>query len=129
MIDDCPFCRIESSRVIAANVVAVALRDAFPVADGHTLVVPRQHVASVFDLSDFDQSQVWRLVAQVRSDLAEQFSPDGFNIGINDGKAAGQTVPHAHIHVIPRHHGDVPDPCGGIRWIIPERAAYWEETP
>ena len=122
----CPFCTIESSLIVARNTTAIALRDAFPVADWHTLVVPKQHLSSIFDLSESDQAQLWQLVAQVRSHLAEQLSPGGFNIGVNDGESAGQTVPHAHIHIIPRYRDDVPDPRGGVRWIIPEKAVYWE---
>jgi len=106
---------------------AVALYDGYPLAEGHTLVVPRQHVASLFDLDIDDQLAVWQLVAEVRTALAARFHPDGFNIGLNDGQVAGQTVSHAHVHVIPRHAGDVPDPRGGVRWIIPEKARYWEE--
>jgi diadenosine tetraphosphate (Ap4A) HIT family hydrolase len=96
----------------------------FPVTDGHTLVVPRKHIASVFDLCDDEQSPLWQLVVAVRKQLLADFKPAGFNIGINDGEAAGQTVLHAHIHVIPRYAGDVVDPRGGIRWVIPEKARY-----
>lgn len=70
---------------------------------------------------------MWKLVAEVRSRLTDDLQPDGFNIGLNDGEAAGQTVMHAHIHVIPRWKGDVPDPRGGVRWIIPDKARYWGE--
>lgn len=92
--------------------------------EGHTLVVPRRHVASVFGLSPTEQQELWGLLARVREALNERLRPDGFTIGINDGAAAGQTVGHAHIHVIPRRKGDVPDPRGGIRWVIPAKAAY-----
>jgi diadenosine tetraphosphate (Ap4A) HIT family hydrolase len=126
MASNCPFCNIDASRTVAENPSAIALHDAFPVTAGHTLVVPRQHVTSIFDLAEADQTQLWELVSRVRSILTTRFSPDAFNIGINDGEAAGQTVPHAHVHIIPRYCGDVPDPRGGIRWIIPEKAIYWE---
>ena len=106
--------------------MALALRDAFPISEGHTLVVPRRHVASLFDLTPEEQTELWQLVAHVRAELVDKFHPDAFNIGINDGEAAGQTVPHAHIHVIPRYHGDLADPRGGVRWVIPEKAAYWK---
>lgn len=125
--DKCPFCNLASDKSFSQSSIAIALRDAFPVARGHTLIVPREHVASIFDLSEADYAQLWKLVAEVRATLVEQLSPPGFNIGINDGEAAGQTVPHAHIHVIPRYQGDVLDPRGGVRWIIPEKAVYWED--
>jgi diadenosine tetraphosphate (Ap4A) HIT family hydrolase len=123
--DSCPFCRRDLSREVAASSHAVALRDAFPLSEGHTLVVPRRHVGSLFDLPSSAQADVWRLVGEVRDALAA--SADAFNIGVNDGEAAGQTVPHAHVHIIPRHSGDVADPRGGIRWVLPERAVYWDE--
>ena len=105
----------------------MAFPDAFPVAAGHMLVVPKRHVASLFDLPDEDQAAIWRLVAQVRGKLASDLQPDGFNVGVNDGPAAGQTVLHAHVHVIPRRAGDVADPRGGVRWVIPAKAQYWIE--
>ena len=97
---NCPFCPIDESLIVAKNATAIAFHDAFPVADGHTLVIPRQHVTSIFDLSDSDQAHLWQLVTQVRTLLSQKITPAGFNIGINDGEAAGQTVPHAHVHAI-----------------------------
>ena len=122
---DCPFCRLEKRHILLENESTVAFYDAFPVAEGHTLIVPKRHVASLFDLPQDEQESLWRLVALVRGRLMTELTPDGFNIGLNDGTAAGQTVMHAHIHVIPRRKGDVPDARGGIRWIIPNKAAYW----
>lgn len=122
---DCPFCRLEKSRTRLESEFAVAFLDGFPVTQGHTLVIPKRHVASLFELTEKEQSEVWKLVADVRPMLVTEFQPNGFNIGLNDGTAAGQTVMHAHVHVIPRRHGDVADPRGGVRWIIPDRAAYW----
>ena len=78
-------------------------------------------------LSEEDQAALWRLVALVRGKLAAELKPDGFNVGVNDGPAAGQTVLHAHVHVIPRRKGDVADPRGGVRWIMPAKARYWVE--
>jgi diadenosine tetraphosphate (Ap4A) HIT family hydrolase len=123
---DCPFCTLSRDRISIATEHAVAFSDGYPVAPGHTLVIPRLHLPSLFDVPDV-QAAVWQLVAQVRGKLMHDLHPDGFNIGINDGLAAGQTVPHAHVHVIPRWIGDVPDPRGGVRWVIPEKAAYWRE--
>ncbi len=123
----CPFCGVDSDRIVLPSEHGLALLDGFPVSPDHTLVVPRRHVSSLFDLSEEEQADLWRLVSRVRAALRERRSPDGFTIGVNDGAAAGQTVGHAHIHVIPRYAGDVADPRGGVRWVIPERAAYWAE--
>ena len=122
-----PFSPVNHDRVILANDTAVAFYDAFPLSKGHALVVPRVVVMSLYDLDPEAQAALWEIVRQTRELLEEQYAPDGFTIGVNDGKAAGQTVPHAHVHVIPRYDGDVPDPRGGIRWVIPKRAAYWSE--
>lgn len=124
---DCPFCRLEKHRIHLESEFAIALLDAFPVAEGHTLVVPKRHVASLFDLPEEEQAAVWGLVAVVRDKLMAKLKPDGFNVGVNDGAAAGQTVMHAHVHVIPRFKGDVADARGGVRWIIPSKAQYWDE--
>lgn len=102
------------------------MRDGFPLSEGHSLVIPRLHEASLYALPDAHQAEVWRLAAQVRDQLAKELAPDGFTIGVNDGAAAGQTVAHAHVHVIPRWKGDVEDPRGGVRWVLPEKASYWE---
>ena len=126
----CPFCHLERSRIALENEAARAFPDAFPVADGHTLVVPKRHVVSLFDLPEEEQAALWRLVALARGKLMDELRPDGFNVGVNDGPAAGQTVMHAHVHVIPRRTGDVADPRGGVRWVVPAKAQYWvEEQP
>jgi diadenosine tetraphosphate (Ap4A) HIT family hydrolase len=124
---DCPFCRPDRHRIRLESDLAVAFLDRFPLTEGHTLVVPKRHVASLFDIPQDEQAAVWSLVAHVRAQLMAELKPDGFNVGLNDGPAAGQTVAHAHVHVIPRRHGDVADPRGGVRWIIPAKAAYWTE--
>ncbi|MBC8327402.1 MAG: HIT family protein [Planctomycetes bacterium] len=120
----CPFCSTAADPV-AENAAAVALPDGFPVSPGHTLVVPRRHVACLFELEAGERAAVWELVASLRARLAAELRPDGFNVGVNDGEAAGQTVGHAHVHVIPRYAGDVPDPRGGLRWVVPAKADYW----
>jgi diadenosine tetraphosphate (Ap4A) HIT family hydrolase len=97
----------------------IAFTDGYPVAPGHTLVIPRRHVASIFDLAPEERTALWDLVAHIRGPLVQALHPDGFNIGINDGTAAGQTVMHAHVHLISRWTGDIPDPRGGVRWVIP----------
>lgn len=123
----CPFCGLDPDGAVAESEHGMALRDVFPVSEGHTLVIPRKHVGSVFELPGAVQQDLWRLVARVRSELAGELDVQDFNVGVNDGPAAGQTISHAHIHVIPRRPGDVADPRGGIRWVRPDRAAYWDE--
>ncbi|WP_224982936.1 HIT family protein [Geomonas agri] len=122
----CPFCRIDPAHVLLENELALALHDGFPVTLGHTLVVPKRHVASFFETTVEEQAALFDLVGQMRERLLQQHSPDGFNIGVNDGVAAGQTVPHLHIHLIPRYAGDTEDPRGGVRWIMPVKAPYWK---
>lgn len=125
--NQCPFCNSDAARILLANAAAIALADGYPVAEGHTLVVPRRHVGSLFDLSEDEQADLWKLVALVRARLLTDKRPDGFTIGVNDGRAAGQTVMHARVHVIPRRQGDIADPRGGVRWVIPSKAAYWDQ--
>jgi diadenosine tetraphosphate (Ap4A) HIT family hydrolase len=124
--ESCPFCDIDPERIVRRSRHAYSVADIYPVSEGHTLVIPVRHVASVFNLPEEEQADLWRVVTQVRKDLAEQHQPDGFNIGVNDGRSAGQTVMHAHVHVIPRYQGDVPDPRGGIRWVLGGKAPYWK---
>lgn len=120
----CPFCdRLATGHAVAANAAAAAFPDAFPVAEGHILVVPRRHVEDLFTLAEEEWLGVWVLVRAVRSQVREK--ADGWNVGVNVGTAGGQTIGHAHVHVIPRRDGDVPDPRGGVRWVLPVRADYW----
>ncbi len=119
----CPFCNLDKSRVILANDHAVAFPDGFPVTPGHSLIVPKRHIDSFFDATREEQTALLDLLAGMRQHLQAERSPDGFNIGINDGAAAGQTVMHLHIHLIPRYAGDTDDPRGGVRWIMPKKAA------
>lgn len=120
---DCPFCK-PKREFIAKNDHAVAFIDGFPVSPGHALVVPRRHVPTIFDLNDAEYTACLDLVREVKSVLEECHSTSAFNIGINCGEVAGQTVMHAHIHVIPRYSGDVDDPRGGVRHIIPGKGHY-----
>jgi diadenosine tetraphosphate (Ap4A) HIT family hydrolase len=124
--DPCPLCqRIDDGDTDRANDHAVAIRDAFPVSPGHTLVLSRRHVAGFFDLDAHERRAVMDLVDLVKADLDIELRPDGYNVGVNVGAAAGQTIPHVHVHLIPRYAGDMADPRGGVRWIFPERARYW----
>ena len=121
----CPFCNLPKERVWFDSQDSLAILDGFPLTTGHTLVIPRRHVGSIFELPQEELTHLSAVVAKVRKILKAKYQPDAFNIRINDGPAAGQTIPHAHIHVIPRKAGDVPDPRGGIRWIFPDKAKYW----
>lgn len=122
----CPFClRLSTGDVFCENRLSVAFEDSFPVSPGHALVVPRRHVPDFFELTADEQRLVWELVAEARRRIADRLRPAGFNVGANVGAAAGQTVWHAHVHVIPRYDGDVDDPRGGVRWVVPSKAAYW----
>jgi diadenosine tetraphosphate (Ap4A) HIT family hydrolase len=123
----CVFChRLADGDEVAANDLAVALFDAYPISPGHCLIVPRRHESSFLALTTEEQAAIWALVPLVQRRVEADHVPDGYNLGINVGEAAGQTIAHAHLHVIPRYQGDVSDPRGGIRWIIPERARYWQ---
>ena len=107
---------------------ALVIRDGFPVSPGHTLIIPKRHVGSWFDITDAERDEMTLLLTQAKAQLDQEYTPDGYNIGINDGAAAGQTVPHLHMHLIPRFTGDSEDPRGGVRWIMPEKADYWSRT-
>jgi len=106
----------------------MVLWDTHPVSPGHVLIVPRRHVASLFESTAAEREEMLRLADEAHRILVEKHAPDGFNLGINDGPAAGQSVPHLHMHMIPRYRGDVADPRGGVRWIIAERAKYWSKA-
>jgi diadenosine tetraphosphate (Ap4A) HIT family hydrolase len=121
----CPFCTLFASRIVAADALALVIRDGYPVSPGHTLVVPRRHIASIAHATRDEADAIWSLLADARRALDAELAPAGYNIGINDGVAAGQTVMHLHVHLIPRFHGDRADPRGGVRWVIPEKADYW----
>lgn len=122
----CPFCILPAERVLHADANSVVIRDGFPVSRGHSLVIPRRHVGSFFDLSAPERDSVMALLGWVKAEVEREHRPDGFNIGINDGVAAGQTVGHLHVHLIPRYLGDTADPRGGVRWVIPACAKYWD---
>ena len=121
------FCRIPREQILIDGPLAVAARDSYPVSKGHTLIIPRRHVASFFETTDEERQAMMKLLDEMKAMLDREHKPDGYNIGINNGAAAGQTVMHLHMHLIPRYAGDLPDPRGGVRWVIPEKAAYWEK--
>ena len=122
---DCPFCNPEKDReIVLETAMAFAFYDKFPVNKGHALIIPKRHSANYFDLSLTEQADCWQLLNRVKEIVQERYHPDGFNVGININESAGQTVPHVHIHLIPRYGGDVDDPRGGVRGVIPDRREY-----
>jgi diadenosine tetraphosphate (Ap4A) HIT family hydrolase len=123
----CPFCAPPADQIVLEGREAMVLWDTHPVSPGHVLIVPRRHVPSLFQSTATERDEMLRLADDAHRILAEKHAPDGFNLGINDGPAAGQSVPHLHMHMIPRYRGDVPDPRGGVRWVIAERAKYWSK--
>ncbi len=136
----CPFCTLTHADIRAENDLAVAIADGFPVNPGHTLIIPRRHIVSFFEATAEERTALFALLDQVRqrllhttqqpfADMVRASVPAGFNIGINDGAVAGQTVFHLHIHLIPRNAGDCDDPRGGVRKLFPDRACYWKHLP
>ena len=122
---ECIFCSIKTERLISENEFFFVIRDLYPVTDLHTLIIPKQHVESFFELSSDKQSFFLNILNKQKEVLQiEDSTISGFNIGINDGKDAGQTVMHCHIHLIPRRYGDMNDPRGGVRGVIPSRQSY-----
>lgn len=124
-LSGCPFCASSRARMFMEYGEALAIWDEYPISPKHALVIPRRHVIDLDGLTASEATDLWSLVADVRRALIRMAQPDGFNIGMNEGSAGGQTVPHLHVHVIPRFRGDVEDPRGGIRWVVPGKAAYW----
>jgi diadenosine tetraphosphate (Ap4A) HIT family hydrolase len=119
-----PFLAIPESEWVASNALAFAIRDRYPVSPGHTLVIPRRQVATWFEATPEEQHALFALVDEVKRGLDAELRPDGYNVGFNVGEAAGQTVFHLHVHVIPRFQGDVADPRGGVRHVIPGKGNY-----
>lgn len=122
---DCIFCELPADRVIASNALAFASRDNYPVTQLHTLVMPKRHAETFFDLFEPERRAIFQLLDELRTEILEKdVSVIAFNIGMNNGDAAGQTIGHAHVHLIPRRQGDVQDPTGGVRGVIPGKATY-----
>jgi diadenosine tetraphosphate (Ap4A) HIT family hydrolase len=121
----CVFCTIPADRILGENEHVVWILDAHPFSPGHSLVVPRRHVESFFEATPEEREAMLSLLDRAREHVGLNHAPSGYNIGINEGAAAGQTVSHLHMHLIPRFAGDCKDPRGGVRWVIPDRAVYW----
>jgi diadenosine tetraphosphate (Ap4A) HIT family hydrolase len=128
-ITDCPFCSIDPRRIVARSDLTLTLRDGVPVSPGHTLVIPRRHFSDLFDATAEEMAEIWQALRKAAAGFAagadSEYRADGFNVGVNVGAAAGQTVMHVHVHLIPRYRGDQADPRGGIRRMFPELADYW----
>lgn len=122
MTQECCFC--DFADPLFGNELAFACLDKHPVTEGHLLILPRRHAPTWFDATDDERRAMLALLDEAKHWLDEHYAPDGYNIGINVGEAAGQTVPHLHMHLIPRYRGDTPAPRGGVRGVIPARQSY-----
>ncbi|WP_102345909.1 HIT family protein [Bacillus sp. Marseille-P3661] len=120
----CPFCNLRKDQIVLENETALAFYDLYPVQKGHLLIIPKEHIVSYFDASDIEIADIHELIKKGKELIDDEYSPDGYNIGVNIGHYGGQTVPHLHFHLIPRYKGDVEDPRGGIRKAIPNLVEY-----
>jgi len=127
MTDKCIFCNLRDERIIYECNHTIAFIDTYPASPGHTLVVPKRHIPTYFDASEDEILAIGKAVQICKEFLDNEFNPDAYNIGINNGEAAGQSIKHLHVHIIPRYMGDVEDPKGGVRWILKNKANYWDE--
>lgn len=125
-MENCIFCNPEIK--LAENESAYARLDGFPVSPGHILIIPKRHVETCFDLTDDEVKDMYSLLKEIKFYTDNIYKPDGYNVGFNIGQAGGQTVMHCHMHVIPRYEGDVENPRGGIRGVIPENKEYINRT-
>ena len=126
MIKECIFCELRDERVIGECEFTKTFIDSYPASPGHTLIVPKRHFATYSEATEDEMLAIGKAIQNAKQILDEEFSPDGYNIGINNGEAAGQSVMHLHVHLIPRYKGDVEDPKGGVRWILKDKANYWD---
>jgi diadenosine tetraphosphate (Ap4A) HIT family hydrolase len=118
---------IEPERVLATDELFAVVRDKFPISPGHTLIIPRRALTRFKELTAVEKTRLMEWAQWAQDELQRTLTPapEAFNLGLNDGPAAGQTMPQFHFHVIPRYTGDVSDPRGGVRWVIPSKAKYW----
>jgi diadenosine tetraphosphate (Ap4A) HIT family hydrolase len=122
----CRFCN--RSDTLLENELAYTFYDTAPVSPGHCLIITRRHVAEYFETTAEEKAAIWELADQMKAIIDREHKPDGYNVGVNVGEAAGQSVPHVHIHMIPRYKGDMPNPRGGVRGVIPHKQKY-ENSP
>ena len=125
MEPDCPFCELNPALIFHESELVVGLWDRYPVSPGHALLVPRRHITDWFDASMDEQQALIAGLEAAKREIEKEHAPDGYNIGINSGDAAGQTIFHLHVHLIPRYTDDEEDPRGGIRKLFPDRTRYW----
>ena len=119
-----PFINPPEAEKVLANELCYARWDKYPVSEGHLLIVPYRQVRTYFDAAPKEKEAIWALVEEAKCFLDARFHPDGYNVGINVGEAAGQTVMHLHVHLIPRYAGDTEEPRGGVRGVIPSKQKY-----
>ena len=124
---DCVFCNPDQFELLAEDSLSFAIYDSYPVSMGHCLVISKRHVSSWFEATQAEQIAILNMIAKCKSIVSEVYKPDGWNVGINIGSCAGQTVDHLHVHLIPRYENDVTDPTGGVRGVIPGKANYLVE--
>jgi len=127
----CPFCQILTGAInkktLFENETGFVVSDSFPITLGHSLIISKRHVGSFFEVTQQERQHLFDLIDQAKAYLDEEHKPACYNIGINDGETAGQTIPHLHIHLIPRYEEPGKDPRGGVRWLVPEKADYWSK--
>ncbi len=125
-VTTCPFCTPDPNRIFHESDLILGLWDNYPSSPGHALLIPRRHIATWPNATHAEQQALTAAISSAIRAITVDHNPDGYNIGINVGEAAGQTVAHLHLHVIPRYRGDMPDPRGGVRWVLPDTAPYWK---
>ena len=121
----CPFCVLDPARILGEDELTVIYKDGFPVSPGHTVIITKRHFPSLFEATPEERLALLAALDRAKAILDQRHHPDGYTIGINHGAAGGQSVPHLHIHLIPRYTGDREDPRGGVRWVLPDKAKYW----
>ena len=121
---NCIFCDLDDKDIVIENDLIRAIYDRYPVNEGHMLIIPERHFSSFFSATEEEVAAIYEIMHQVKDHLDEKYQPDGYNVGINIGRAAGQTIMHLHVHVIPRYEGDVEDPRGGVRHLKEELVPY-----
>jgi diadenosine tetraphosphate (Ap4A) HIT family hydrolase len=122
--NNCPFCDIHENVIVIKNELCFAIFDKYPVNKGHMLIIPFRHFDNYFDATHEEKLAFLDLIDRAKELIDKEFNPDGYNIGVNIGREAGQTVFHVHIHLIPRYSGDIDNPTGGVRGVIPEKRIY-----